>query len=752
MKTTIQHDKKDCGAACLHMIAEHYGYSQPIAKFRELTKTDKNGTSVYGLITAADGIGLKGEAMSGSIEELIKGINTGEVVVPFIAHIITDKNTQHFVVVSDYKNGCFTIHDPSRGKVKTSQSDFTHRWTGCIVTFGKTADFRKQRSHSTGLLRFFGLLTDQLRRIAMAVILSIIISLVGITGAFVFHLVIDNCPEMAAAHVTADAEAHEHAAEASGHECEESGTLHSVLAVVEHVDQHRLTVIFLSLISLYLLASVLQYLRGRLVITVSRNIDLNLTLPYFFSIVDMPVGLVQQRQTGDYLSRFSDAATIRDAISTTTLTLILDSLMTVGCGAVLYIQNRQLFFISAAVILVYALVVLLFRHPLSEANRKLMEANSVVQSYLKESVDGISTVKAAMAEHEVKDRFRVRFDAFVNAVVKKSRLGTTLDTIVTATQSIGVAVILCCGFKMVLNGSMTLGSLISFYALLSFFIEPVKNLIGLQPTLQTATVAAERLSDILDASSENASSGEEPLMGVQTWSAEHVDFRYGNDELTLRDVSLSVRSGERVAIVGESGCGKTTLAKLFLRFHDPENGEVTADGVPLKEYRLSDIRREIAYIEQDAFLFSGTIRDNLTMGNQNIREDEIVTVCESVGAYDFIRKLPLGLDSFLEENGTNLSGGQRQLLAIARALLKHPKLLIMDEATSNLDPATEARIKSLIASLGPEVACIIKAHRLSTIKSCDRIYVMQDGRIVEAGLHEELLEKEGSYAALLKHQ
>lgn len=748
MKTTIQHDQRDCGAACLHMIARHYGFSQPITKFRELTKTDKNGASVYGLIDAAKAIGLKARAMSGTVEELIGEVEQGNVKFPFVAHTITEYNIQHFVVISGYKSGCFLVNDPSKGKIKIRTDEFSKIWTGYIVTFELTDDFKKQKAPSSGLFRFFKLLMGQHRKVALAIILSVVISIIGIAGAFVFHTVIDNCPEIQKSNIElSDEECGDHV-----HNETEHDYIDDSLSIFGDIDQYSLTVIFTALICMYLFASVIQYIRGRLIITISKNIDLNLTLPYFFRIIDMPVSSVEQRQTGDYLSRFSDAVKIRDAISTATLALVLDALMAIGCGVILFLQNRTLFLISFIVIAVYALVVMFYRRSLSNANRDYMEANAIVQSYLKESVDGIATVKAATAEDTVKNNFSTKFNKFIDAIVKKSRIGTSLDTIVTAVQSIGVAVILWFGFSMVLKGSLPLGSLITFYALLGYFIEPVKNLISLQPTMQTASIAAERLTDILDASVESDITGKEDLPSIREWKAENVSFRYGNGELTLENVSLSVKSGERVAIVGESGCGKTTLAKLFLRFGDPENGAISADGKSLTEFMPAGIRKNIAYVDQNTFLFSGTIRENLLIGNSDAGEETLIDVCTSAGIYTFIQKLPFGFDTIIEENGANLSGGQKQRIAIARALLKKPKLLILDEATSNLDTVTEAAVKETICSLTPEMACIIIAHRLSTIKNCDRIYVMHEGHIVESGTHDDLTALDGKYAELLRNQ
>lgn len=750
MKTTIQHDQRDCAAACLHMIGKYYGFSQQLTKYREMTKTDKNGASIYGIIDAAQKIGLQGEALNGSIEDLLKGIESKEISLPLIAHIVTENNLQHFVVVSGYKDGCFIIHDPSKGKIKAKKEQFSDFWTGYIVTLKKTKEFKKNKHSSQGLLRFFKLLGAQYKKIVISIILSIAISIVGIMGAFVFQLVIDNFSE-AEVHSEINIEESVHSDVTEEH-LHDEGSLSEGIMHFENMNQGMLTSIFASLIIMYLLASLIQYIRGRLIITVSKNIDLQLTLPYFFRIIDMPLHSVEQRQTGDYLSRFSDAVTIRDAISTAALTLVLDSLMAIGCGFILFLQNRSLFLISVSVIVAYALVVVSYRKRLLNANRNYMEANATVQSYLKETVDGIATIKATVSENAVKQRFSNKFNSFIMAIVKRGRLGTSLETIVTGAQSVGVAVILWYGFSLVINGSETIGSLITFYALLGYFIEPVKNLISLQPTIQSASVTAERLLDVMDAETEKESDGNEELSNINIWEADNVSFRYGNNQLTLDKASLSVKRGEKIAIVGESGCGKTTLAKLFLRFYNPESGSITADHVPISKYRLSDIRKAIAYVDQNTFLFSGTIRENLLIGNSVVTEEELINACKPAGAYDFIMKLPFGFDTLIEENGSNLSGGQKQRLAIARALLVKPQLLILDEATSNLDTVTESGIKDTISTLGDSIACIIIAHRLSTVRTCDRIFVMNEGRIVEFGTHDELILKGGRYAELIRNQ
>ena len=760
MKIILQHDQRDCGAACLAMIAAHYQLYLPISRCRELTKTDKTGTNLYGLVDGAKQIGLEADALSGSPDDLLQGIQNGEILFPFIAHTVSEDAMLHYIVVFGQKNGVFIVGDPGSGKRNLSPEDFFQRWTGYIVTFQKTEKFQEGNFTRGGFLKFFRLLKGQWGRLAGVLALSLVIAAIGILGAFAFQIVID---DFAFDRGYYEEHEHEHDKEAESAGESEEIEIHehegepAIIRVLEDFAENtgeRFNLIFLSLLILYVLRAVIAFLRGWLIIQVSKTVDLRLTLRYYNHIADLPMSSLSVRQTGEYLSRFSDSASIRQAISGATVTLLLDSLMAIAGGVILFIESRPLFAVSLGMVVIYMILVLLYRKPVERANRRVMEEDARLQSYFKESIDGMETVKASCAGEQIKKTTSEKFHDFLNAVVKSAVIAVSQDAMAGTVEMIGTVLILWLGFAMVLSGQITVGVLMTFYVLLSYFTEPIKNLTELQPTIQTALVAADRLNDILELETEPRTQerNHENNKPVEKWEIRDADFRYGNRELTLQSVNFSVRRGERVAIVGESGSGKTTLAKLFLRFCEPERGGVYLDGRDIKELDLNMLRHTIAYVGQNTFLFSDTIRNNLKLGNPDLTDEELERVCKISHIADFIETLPMGYDTPLDENGANLSGGQRQRLAIARALARRPQLLILDEATSNLDTVTESGIRETIFQSDRDLSYIIIAHRLRTVQACDKIYVMQNGKIAESGAWDELMNSKGIFYRLWNAQ
>lgn len=706
-----QHDEKDCGAACLSMISEYYGLQLPIAKFREYIKVDAQGANIYGLVSGADRIGLDAEALEGIPEELLEGISNSEITFPFVARIVNEYMFEHYVVVYAIKKGKVIIGDSGKNKIiKVSIEQFMSQWQGQIITFKPNQNFEKGNERKGALKKFFLFILAQKKLLMFIFIMSVIISTINVCGAMIFKFILSDSMGM-------------------------TGNVSAVCIVI---------------IVMYIMRWILQMVRGYLLAITAKRIDIPLTLGYYNHLVDLPIDFHETRKTGEFMSRFNDASKIREAISTTTLTIMLDTIMAIACGALLFYINITLFFITLVIILIYAFIMFLFRKPIKAVNHELMEQDAQVTSYLKESIEGIETVKAYQYEKHIKGKAGKLYERLADIGIKGSFIYNFQDSVISLVTSVGVVVLLWVGTYLCIENTISIADLFVFYYLIGYFLDPVSNLINLQPELQTAMVAAERLNDILDTEIEQKDSDKEQLNSAcGDIKIRNLDFRYGNRELVLKNVNMDFPKGKKIAIVGESGCGKTTLAKLLLSLYQPEYGKVMIEGKNLSEFSVASVRKHIAYISQDIFLFADTIYNNLRLGNEDATGEEIKDVCKWCCADEFIEKFPMKYDTMLEENGNNLSGGQKQRIALARALLKKPDILIMDEATSNLDTITEASVKRTIDNLSDEMTCIIIAHRINTIKNCDYIYVMDKGQIVEEGTHESLLEKDGRYKEMV---
>lgn len=700
-----QHDITDCGAACLAIISKQYGLSTSITKIREVAGTDKQGTNAYGMVKAAEQLGFTAKAVKGNQEAFFS-----EFPLPAIAHVVLDGTLLHYVVIHKITKKQVIIADPAKGIVKKSPEEFFKEWTGVLILIVPAQTFRKGKETKSIFERFWGLLLPQKHLVIDIFIASLVITVLGILGAFYFQFIIDD--------------------------------------ILPAGIEKNLTVLSIGVVLLKLFAVLLSVLRTQLLVYLSQKLDIALLLGYYDHVLKLPMNFFGTRKVGEIISRFQDASSIRDAISNATLTVMIDTIMAFAGGLILFFKSKILFAIAAFMVMLYGILVLAFNKPYKKANQKQMEDNAQLTSYLVESLNGIQTVKAFNGEQTVQTETEFKFIRLLKSIFKLSRIGNAQEGLKAFVEAVGGVVILWVGAHSVLQGNMTIGSLISFNALLVYFLDPVKNLINLQPTLQTAMVASDRLGEILDLEIEKDETQQRKVSPASLKgdiSIREISFRYGTRQLVLEHFSMEIKKGQRIAIVGESGAGKTTIAKLLLNLYPYEAGAITVANYALPDIQLECLREKIAYIPQETFLFSGTILDNLTFGIERPNMEDVIRCAQMAQIHEFVNALPLRYETHIDENGNNLSGGQRQRIAIARAMLKKPEILILDEATSNLDAVTEKAIQDTLDSYSDGMTTIIIAHRLSTIRSCDAIFVMEKGRILESGSHDELMSKERSF-------
>ncbi|MCM3633339.1 peptidase domain-containing ABC transporter [Paenibacillus camelliae] len=707
-----QQDLKDCGAACLATISLQYGLKYPISKIREVAGTDRQGTNAYGLVKAAEKLGFTAKGVKGDQEAFFS-----EFPLPAIAHVVIDETLLHYVVIHKISKTEVLVADPAKGLVKYTPEDFFQIWTGVLILMVPTPQFRKGNETKGLFARFFGLLLPQKRMIFGIFLASLLFTVLGILGAFYFQFLLDE--------------------------------------ILPYDMEKTLHILSIGIIVLYLFKVLLDAFRSHLLLYLSQKLDISLILGYYHHVLKLPMSFFGARKTGEIISRLMDASKVRDAISSATLTIMIDILMVIAGGAILYSQSALLFGITLLLVPIYIGLVWGFHKPFDRLNREQMEKNAQLTSYIVESIDGIETVKAYHAEGKANFETEQKFVSFLKSVFKFGVFNNVQGSLKGLVQYVGGVVILWVGAVQVMKGNMTMGQLITYNALLAYFLDPIQNLINLQPTVQTAVVAADRLGEILDLETEKGEQEDNKLQPASLKGdieLQNVDFRYGTRELTLQGINLTIRQGEKIAFVGESGSGKTTLIKLLMQFYQHEKGEILINEHNIRDIHLDSLRERIAYIPQDTFFFSGTIMDNLRLGvDDSVDLEHIIEACKQARAHEFINSFPLRYQTLLEENATNISGGQKQRLAIARAILKNPDILIMDEATSNLDSITEKAVSDTINSFS-NLTTIIIAHRLSTIMRCDRIYVMDQGQILEQGTHEELITKQGKYYELWKDQ
>ena len=756
-----QHDEKDCGAACLCMISEYHGLKIPIAKARSLIKVDNIGANVYGLVDGAQKIGLNGEGLGGSFEELNDGIISGEVKFPFVARIINEYGYEHYVVVWKIKKNSYLISDPGCQRKSTVTLElFKQCWLGQIVTFEKTEKFHTGNERKGSFRKFFKYIIKQKKLVTCVCVLSLIMSIINVTGSFVFNYVVKESQHtVITKQIEDERNGQEYEAgvisnkENSDHLSQDIPSADRNLVADGKIDSliskimPSLKSVCITAILLYILKMILDIIRGKAMAKMSKYVEFPLTMEFYDHLIDLPAGFYGNRNTGEYMSRFKDTAYIKSAISNATLTIILDSMMAVASGLFLCWLSPQLFLITCITIFVYTIILLAFRKPLSDVNYKMMESDSIVTSYLKETIDGIETIKSYNYMIPVKKKVRALYGEQLDHGVRGNVMGTILGSIMTMVSSISMVLLLWTGANLCIKGQLMLSDLLVFYYMMGYFLQPVGNLVNLQPTIQTAMVAAERLNDILDAEKEN-NDKRSPHNLKEDIIFDKVVFSYGNREPVLKELSLTCKAGTKTALVGESGSGKTTIAKLLMAFHEVETGEVTIGNIPINDYSPIELRKHISYISQTTSLFADTIMNNIKIGNPNASDEDVVDICKKCGIDSFAEKLPMGYNTKIEENGKNLSGGQRQRLAIARALIRKPDILIMDEATSNLDTISEKMIRDIIDSLPKDITILIIAHRLKTVMNCDNICVVKDGRIVEEGKHDQLLAQNGYYSQI----
>lgn len=709
-KCVKQHDLSDCGAACIATVCLQYKKEMTITKLRDMSGTDVKGTTVLGIVNTLEKLGFEAKAVRITRESF-----NDNFTLPMIARVLTKDGLTHFVVVHKICKNKLLIADPSYGLKNIFIDDFFNDFDGFAVFCAPTNSFIADKTKTKGVFsRFFNLLLAQKKLFIFAIIGSIILTALGIASSFFNKILMDE--------------------------------------ILPYNLKNQLLLFCIGFGILALFNLLLGAARQHLLLHLSIKIDMPLMLGYFKHIFALPMRFFGTRRTGDILTRFSDAGTIKDIFTTITLSLIIDIILTVVSGIILFFMNKTLFAIIGIITVINAVLVYAFKKPYKELNIENMEKQSALNSQIIDSLKGIETVKSFGVESDTMEKLENKYISSLRTGYKTSVTSNVQGTLSGLFNNIGNLILMGVAALFVIQGDITLGSMMAFMSLSSYFMDPIGRLVSLQMQIQEANVAMKRMSELyeIEEEQENIDNLIDDFYLDGSIDIRNLTFRYGSRAPVLKDVNIKVNSGEKIALVGESGGGKTTLAKLMLGLWQPEEGVISLSGYNVEELNKNLMRRDVAYVPQNVEMFSGTVEENIKLGKRNATYEEVKQACKMAGCSDFIENMPAKYGTYLEEAGANLSGGERQRIALARALIKKPKILILDEATSNLDFVSEARIYDMLFSL--DCTLIIIAHRISTVKKCDRVYVVDKNKIAECGTHQELLDYGGVYRKIWDSQ
>ena len=720
MKYTFvkQHDITDCAAACMAMVCLHYKKETTITKLRDIMGTDLKGTNLIGLSKCAETLGFSCQAVRVDKEGFLS-----DYTLPAIANVVTKEGLSHFVVIFKITKKHVIIGDPAKDLEKLEIDTFYKNFTGAMLLLKPNTAFTGGKQKKTKMFdRYVKLMLPQKKLFIYAIVASFLLTALGIISSLFNNIIYDE--------------------------------------ILPYQQKSVLKVMLLVFLGITITQTVLSFVRQWMLVHLSIKIDIPLMLGYFEHIYKLPMKFFASRKTGDITTRFSDAFTIKDVFTNIALSLIMDISMALISGVILFRMNTKLFVIILFMTVISIILVFIFKQPYKKINEEQMQQASVLNSEIIEGLRGFETIKGNANEDIELECIEKEYIKSLRIGYKESMLSNIQGSISSIISGIGNIILLYVGISQVINGNITLGSYMAFMTLSGYFMDPIGNLVSLQLSIQEANISMKRLSEILDYERE---AGMEELPGIERTYQEfngvdgdiclsHVTFRYGNRKPALKDVSFTIPKGKKVALVGSSGSGKSTIAKLLLKYYELEEGEITIDGVDIAEYANDSLRRGISYVPQNIELFSKSIYDNIRVSRQNASLDEVKEAAKAADAHDFIKRLPMQYYTFLEEAGNGLSGGEKQRIALARAFLKENEFYIMDESTSNLDFATENIIFDMIYNKFKKKTMLIIAHRLATVKNCDVIIVMDKGEIIEQGSHEELMKKQGQYYRLWEMQ
>jgi len=703
-----QRDITDCGAACLASIAAYYNLQLPVSRIRQFAGTDKRGTNVLGLIEAAERLGFQAKGAKGTLESLSK------IPLPAIAHVIVKNGLHHYIVIYKVNKTSITIMDPGDGKIyKKPIDEFTKEWTGVIVLLLPDDGFVTGKQKVSNTKRFWQLIKPHSGIMLQALLGALVYTILGLSSSIYVQKIID--------------------------------------FVLVEGNVKLLNLLSVIMIVILVFQLIIGGIKSVFALRTGQHIDARLILGYYKHLLKLPQRFFDTMRVGEIISRVNDAVKIRAFINEVALNIIVNILIIGLSIGVMFLYYWKLALIMLLIIPVYVALYFISNRINKKWQRTLMENSAELETQLVESLNAAGTIKRFGLEGYENDKTESRFIVLLKSIYKTTMYSIYIGNSSEFFTRLFTIIILWAGSYFVIQHELTPGELLSFYALIGYFTGPATSLIGANKSVQDALIAADRLFEIIDLETESNNENKieltPELIGDIQFS--NVSFRYGTRVMVFEGLNLTIKKGSSTAIVGESGSSKSTLLSLLQNLYPLKEGNINIGTFNLEHISNRSLRQMVGVVPQTIDLFAGTIIENIAIGDYEPNMQKILGLSQILGINEFIEKLPNSYNTILNEQGVNLSGGQRQRLAIARALYRSPEILILDEATSSLDPVSEQKVQAGLNWYRQQgKTIIIIAHKLTTIKNCDTILALHNGKLLEEGTHEELINKKGYYADL----
>jgi ATP-binding cassette, subfamily B, bacterial len=700
----LQTRQTDCGAACLAMVLAYHKKPVGLEAALQETGAGSEGATALAIMQAARRFGLDAEGVKLEAEDLVH-LPPGSIL---------HWEFKHFVVLERMTRHAARIVDPAHGRRRIGLGHLHQAFTGVAILLAPGEGFAPAKGQSRSVWSYVRQILTHPGLVAQIIVASALIQLLGLGLPILTGLLVDQ--------------------------------------ILPEQDHRRLWVLGAALGALVLFHALAVLLRSHLLLYLRTFVDRRMSLDYMTHLSKLPYAFFQRRSTGDLVVRATSNTYIREILTTATLSSILDTALVTVYLAIIMTINPTIGLLVVGLGLLQGAVFLLSRNQYHNLNAEVLAAQARSHGFLTEMLTGMETLKSTGSEPNALHHWSGLFSTELGAHLRRGRFTANTDTLVDALRTSSPMIVLFAGGFQVLQGHMTLGSMFALQALALSVLAPLSSLLESARQLQLVRSHLDRINDVLQTPPEQEP-GRTTLSGPLQGgiSLDQVSFRYSpRGPLVVRNLSLQVRAGQFVGIVGSSGSGKSTIGKLLLGLYPPLSGRIAYDGVDMAELDLRSVRSRFGVVPQHPYIFGASIFDNIALTNPNLPLEQAMRAAQLAHIHDEISAMPMAYETILADGGSSLSGGQRQRLALARALSSEPSILLLDEATSALDTITESRIQATLATLN--CTRIVIAQRLSTIIHADLILVVEGGQVVEQGTHQQLLALGGHYAALVAAQ